>query len=241
MKDERRDAGEPTMISVPQRVLCLVAHPDDLEPQAGGTILRLTDAGSEVHVVHAVTPNLSPDGTPLPDHQSQRETEADQAGSILDIDSSLYLGYDPNDLHHTQSTVQVFDSIVYELAPDLIISHHEIDTQQDHVVMAKIAQTVCRRNHIALWQLSHSFPGGYLSHRPQPNLFVDITSVFDQKMVAVAAYQSQRDRYSGLFENNWLEIIEARDRYYGGMLNQDGLSTTRYAEGFVVSKMVWKE
>ena len=229
------------MISVPERILCLVAHPDDLEPQAGGTIIRFVKAGSEVRIIHAITPDIDAQGGKIEGALDRRRNEARKASIALGTYSAQFLDYHPNDLRHTQATVQVFDNEVAYFDPDLIISHHEVDTQQDHIVMAKIAGTVCRRNRIALWLLSHSFPGGYLPQRPQPNMFVDITSVQEKKMAAISHYESQRKRYDGLQDGNWLEIIEARDRYYGGMLNQDGLSKTSYAEGFVVSKMIWKE
>lgn len=211
------------MIEVPQRVLCLVAHPDDLEPQAGGTIARLTTLGSRVHIIHALVPDYA-----------ERVEEAWHAATTLGatVDTS------PNT---TVINTVAIDRTAKEFTPDLIISHHEIDSHQDHVAVAQLAQTICRRNQIALWQIAHSLPGGYMPHRPQPNLFVDITSTQRMKMAAVSAYRSQVERYTGLFEDNWLEIIEARDRYYGGLLNQDGMTSTRYAEGFVVGKMVWPE
>lgn len=217
------------MISVPERVLCLVAHPDDLEPQAGGTIYRFTSAGSRVHVINAAIPDF-------PDRDSEATNAATLIGATVDNLKAPSLEYNT-------ATISVFDHLTTEFAPDLIITHHDIDSHQDHITVAQVANTVARRNHITVWQLSHSFPSGYLAHRPQPNLFVDITSVHKRKMAAVSMYKSQIARYSGhgLFPDNWLEVIEARDRYFGGMLNQDGHSATRYAEGFVVGKMVWKE
>lgn len=216
------------MISIPSRVLCLMAHPDDLEPQAGGTIARLVIAGSRVHVVHALIPDFP-----------GRDREAQLAAGVLGITVDNSYEITTTELSHSTAMVKHFDQIATEFNPDLIISHHEVDTHQDHVMMARIAQTICRRNQVALWQVAQSVPGGYLAHRPQPNLFVDITSTQATKMAAVKMYRSQVDRYSGLFEDNWLEIIEARDRYYGGLLNQDGMTETKYAEGFVVGKMVW--
>lgn len=228
------------MIGGFKRVLCLVAHPDDLEPQAGGTIIRLVEQGAEVQIAHAITPTIDRHGEFF-EHILEREDEGRAAGHGLGASRVWFMGLDPELFLHTQPNVQVFDKLTRDFEPDLIISHHEVDTQQDHVVMANIAQTVCRRNRINLWQITHSVPGGYLPHRPQPNLFVDITSVHERKMDAVRCYKSQVERYSGLFPDNWLEIIKARDRYYGGLLNLDGHSATRYAEGFVAAKMVWKE
>jgi LmbE family N-acetylglucosaminyl deacetylase len=222
------------VISTPRSVLAIVAHPDDLEPQAGGTILKLRNEGSAVQVVTAVVPHIDRHGADIPGAKATRHREAHEATAGLKVTSHHILDIDPYELAHTQKYVQMVDRIAAGFEPDLVISHSEVDTQQDHVVVAKIAHTVCRKNRIALWQMNHSFPGGLMPAQPQPNLYVDVTKFHAQKMEAVTRYGSQVERYPG-----WLEGIEARDRYYGWMLNQEGKEDTVFAEGFVVQKMVW--
>ena len=49
------------MANQPQRhtVLALMAHPDDAEMCCGGTLIRLADAGCEVHIATATPGDLS--------------------------------------------------------------------------------------------------------------------------------------------------------------------------------------
>lgn len=216
------------------RVMVIVAHPDDCEPQVGGTIARFIHKGATVQHLIAVTPSLAKDASPLQGHKGERTLEAIEAAKVLGVQHTVFLSFDEYALAHTSPTVQVFDKYVLDFAPQLIITHGEVDTQQDHVTVSKIAHTLARKNRIAVWEMGHSFPGGLLPNRPQPNLFVDITAYMGTKMRAVWAYKSQRERYG----RNWTTGIMARDRYYGSMLGLEG-EDVLYAEAFVVAKMVW--
>lgn len=196
---------------------------------------RFVDRGSAVFSIIAVTPSLAKDGSPMFSHKRDRTFETIDAAKSLGVIHTVLLSVDEYSLAHDAKTVQAFDKYVFDFEPDLIITHGQADTQQDHVTVGKIAHTLARKNRIAIWEMSHSFPSGWRVDRPQPNLFVDITKYHDRKMMAVAAYESQIKRYGP----NWMEGIEARDRYYGALLNQEGEAETRYAEAFVVAKMVW--
>jgi N-acetylglucosamine malate deacetylase 1 len=216
------------------RVMVIVAHADDCEPQVGGTIARFIHKGSRVTHLIAVVPSLARDGTPIEGHKGQRTLEAIDAARVLGVHHTVFLAFDEYALAHTSPTVQTFDKYVLDFDPELIITHGEADTQQDHVTVSKIAHTLARKNRIAVWEMGHSFPGGLKTDRPQPNLFVDITAYQQQKMNAVWKYHSQTERYG----SNWTGGIIARDRYYGSMLGLEG-ENVQYAEAFVVAKMVW--
>jgi LmbE family N-acetylglucosaminyl deacetylase len=216
------------------RVMVIVAHPDDGEPQVGGTIARFIHKGATVHHLIAVTPSVAKDASTLEGHKGERTREAIAAAKVLGVQHTVFLSFDEYSLAHTTPAVQTFDKYVLDFAPELIITHGEVDTQQDHVTVSKIAHTLARKNRIAVWEMGHSFPGGLKSDRPQPNLFVDITAYFAQKKQAVHCYKSQIERYGA----NWTGGITARDRYYGSMLGLEG-ENVMYAEAFVVAKMVW--
>lgn len=216
------------------RVMVIVAHPDDCEPQVGGTIARFIHKGAVVHHLIAVVPSLTKDGDPIDGHKGERTLEAIEAAKVLGVHHTVFLAFDEYALAHTAPTVQTFDKYVLAFDPQLIITHGEVDTQQDHVTVSQIAHTLARKNRIAVWEMSHSFPGGMKPNRPQPNLFVDISAYRQQKMNAVWKYQSQIIRYGA----NWTGGIVARDRYYGSMLGLEG-ENVQYAEAFVVAKMVW--
>ena len=209
-------------------VLCVIAHPDDLEPQAGGTVARF--AGIQpVTIVYLCAPTANGDG-----HDQTRETEAAAAALCLGIDDVRFMGWPAEQVSDDYDHIAPVDAICREVAARLIIGHGIDDSQQHHRAAAQIARTLTRRNRIDLWEMDHSFPGGLVDTRPRPNLFVDVTSTYERKLDALACYPSMEGRHPG-----WTEAISARDRYYGWMLNQDGTAETTRAEGFVARKSSW--
>lgn len=195
---------------------------------------RFIHKGAQIMTLIAVVPSLSVDGTPIEGHKGERTLEAINAAKVLGVHHTAFLAFDEYALAHTAPVVQLFDLYAQQFSPQLIITHGEVDTQQDHVTVSHIAHTLARKNRIAVWEMGHSFPGGLKSARAQPNMFVDITAYQQQKMRAVAEYHSQVERYGA----GWVGGISARDRYYGSMLGLEG-EDVLYAEAFVVAKMVW--
>ena len=190
------------------RVMVIVAHPDDCEPQVGGTIARFAHKGAFIHHLIAITPSVARDASTIEGHRGERTLEAIEAAKVLGVHHTVFLSFEEYALTHDMPTIQTFDQYVLDFDPQLIFTHGGIDTHQDHVTVSKIAHTLARKNRIALWEMGHSFPGGLLPNRPQPNLFVDITAYQEQKMRAVFKYRSQVERYGA----NWAGGIKARDR-----------------------------
>jgi LmbE family N-acetylglucosaminyl deacetylase len=71
----------------------------------------------------------------------------------------------------------------------------------------------------------------FINNTVAPNLVVDITEVFEQKMAVLRCYKSQFEREEGSvatpLNNGYLEMVEYRERLFG---QQAGVAC---AEGFV--------
>lgn len=209
-------------------VLCIIAHPDDLEPQAGGTIARLSET-KDVVVVYLCAPQPNGSGVDL-----NREQEAILAGAQLRLTHVEFLRWPAEEVRADFDHISAVDEFCRMVAPTLVIGHGVEDSQQHHREAALIARTLVRRNRIDLWEMDHSMPAGLVDTKPRPNLFVDVTGVYARKMRAVEAYRSLEAKHPGIRDG-----IIARDRYYGFMLNQDGDTAVQYAEGFISRRSVW--
>src|SRR3982751_4790220 len=82
----------------PRRVLAVMAHPDDIEFMAGGTVARWARAGAELHYCLLTDGNS---GSPHPNHTPAtpaplaeiRRAEQRAAGALFDVASYTFLGH----------------------------------------------------------------------------------------------------------------------------------------------------
>ncbi len=184
------------------RSLFMGAHPDDVEISAGGTILTLIDEGWEVWIT-----NTEPTSR-------IRTVESVEAAKIL---GAIYMPYSGD----SRDLVRYWG----DLPIDLFVTPSAVDSHPEHRKAADIGVQLVRGNDVGLWQMNHAIPGSVVP-APQLNHFVRFTiSQATTKYRAIRAHTSQLEAYGQW----WIDVIDARDRYYGLIGNREDLV---YAEGF---------
>lgn len=207
-------------------VLVISAHPDDAEISAGGTILRLVDAGARVGVLDITRGEMGTRGT-----REDRQAEADRATEILGLAWRGNLDQPDGRVEVTIEARETLAKHLRELQPDLVLSHHLDDPHPDHEASARLAKDA--------WYLSGlkhlaKVTGGAAARRPrqlahfmshtqfEPTFVVDIEPVWERKREAVMAYATQLapsdqgdDGKHFLYGVDILERVETRARAYG--------------------------
>jgi LmbE family N-acetylglucosaminyl deacetylase len=204
----------------PLKLLCLGAHPDDIEIGCGGTILRLAAEVPELVVRWIVF-----SGTGL------REVEArSSAAAFLENVSAKQLevlgfhdGYFP---FQGADIKDCFEAIKRDFDPSLILTHWQGDAHQDHRLLAELTHNTFR-DHLVL---EYEIPK-YDGDLGNPTFFVTLTRAqIRQKVETIARhFPSQLGR-------NWFsdETFLAMARLRGiGCNASEGL-----AEAFHVKKIV---
>src|SRR6266700_8342851 len=76
-----------------QRILVIIAHPDDAESYCGGTIARLTAEGREVHYLVVTRGDRGSDDPDMTSERlaSIREQEQRQAAAVLGVQTVTFL------------------------------------------------------------------------------------------------------------------------------------------------------
>ena len=198
-------------------VIAIGAHPDDLEPQIGGTIAKLKSQNADIKMVSvfATATGSSVDG---------RKQEAINAAKILDT-SYIFLDTNPENVNY-RSLVRDIDKLFISEKPDLIFCVNNEDTHQDHRVVGDAVESSCRKNQTSLIFLNQVVPGGV--NTPNLNYFTDISDFQKKKMLSCMSYTSQINKYG----DSWMKAIESRDSYWGFNLGK------RYAEAAYAVKII---
>jgi len=221
-----------------------MAHPDDVDFGAGGTIRSLTDAG--VQVSYAIVTNGDAGGfdpnVPRSEIPGIRQAEQRAAGRELGVDDISFLGYRDGELTVSHELRRDISRVIRQVRPDrMIIQSPERNWERiyashpDHLAAGDAAiQSVYpdARNPFAHTSLlqdegldAWTVPEVWVMGGPNPNLWIDVTEQMPAKLRALRAHDSQtahmddlEDRVSG-----WLRAQAA----------QAGLPEGRLAEAFM--------
>lgn len=199
------------------RVLAFGAHPDDIEIGMGGSIARHASAGDRV-VMAVVT---------IPNNRETRRMEAERAAGVLGADLMI-LDVPLDELNHSRAMVKKFDKILEAVAPDVIYTHWNMDSHQDHNAVSLATITACRENTCAVLMYEQTIPGGIVPWAFRAQSYVDITPHMPMKMASIAMHKSQVRANGDL----WIQGVKGRAMYRGYQINVE------FAESFEVVKSV---
>jgi LmbE family N-acetylglucosaminyl deacetylase len=183
------------------RVLAIGAHPDDIEPQIGGTLCRMANEGADIINISATT-------TLTGATYEVRHSEGKEAAKIIGC-KYLNLEMDQESLDFSRENIKVFDQVILSHDPDLIFTMSSTDSHNDHQSVNKCVISAARKNKCSIIELNQALPGGI--NTPKLNYFSDISKCADKKYQAIECYESQITK----FGPNWLEMIKARDIFWG--------------------------
>lgn len=194
------------------RILAVVAHPDDEVLGLGGTLLRHVKDGDSVHVHIECIDGL-------------RDKERRIAAALvvsewmktgLSFGESPELGYVVPDLFGLPSA-------------DIVYTHFPGDLNRDHRLVAEAVQVACRPPgpDIRYFETPSSTEWG----QPfTPNLFVDIDEHLSRKAAVLARYADEMRPWPHPRSE---QAIRDRARYWGSV------SGFKAAEAFVIGRERW--
>ena len=194
------------------------AHPDDIEPQAGGTIAKLARDGHDVLIVLVVNTGG--------EISNIRKNESINAAKILGA-KIKHLDLVQIDFIFGRKVIQEIDKVIADFNPDQIFTCWEYDSHQDHQIVSKSVLAACRKNNINLLFYEPIIPGGLTAHGFESNYYVDITDTINEKIMSVKAHESQLLKYG----DDWVEAVYGRAKMWGFQIN------TAYAEAFKAVKL----
>ena len=229
-----------------QRVLVVVAHPDDVDFGSAGTIATWTDAGLEVSYCIVTDGDAGGFDRDVPRSAvgGIRQDEQRKAAAVLGVTDIDFLGYSDGRLEVSFELRRDITRVIRRTRPDrVMVQPPDRDLRSvyrshpDHQAAGEAALCAIypdARNPFAHPELLteegldvHTVPEVWvMSGNDRADHYVDITDTFDRKIAALRAHTSQTAHMTDL---------EERLRGWGSMQAQAaGFAEGKLAEGYLV-------
>jgi LmbE family N-acetylglucosaminyl deacetylase len=230
---------------VVERVLVVVAHPDDIDFGAAGTIATFTEDG--LHVTYCIITDGDAGGfdPAVPRHQigGIRQDEQRAAAKAVGVEDVLFLGYPDGRLEVSLDLRRDISRVIRQVRPQrILVQSPERNWERiyashpDHLAAGEAALCAVypdARNpftHLELaaegldaWTVSETW---VMSSGNGANRYIDVTDVFPRKLEALQAHESQTAH---------MEDLEGMLRGWLGMnAHAAGYAEGRLAEAFRV-------
>jgi LmbE family N-acetylglucosaminyl deacetylase len=234
----------PEPIDDAKRVLCVAAHPDDIDFGFAGTVASFVQAG--LHVTYLLVTRGDAGGfddTPREQMPLLREAEQRAAAAAVGVDDLIFFdGYHDGTITVTLELRRDISRVIRQVRPDRILTNSPMRRwdrigagHPDHLAVAEA--TTCAvypdaRNAFAFPELladeglePWTVREMWFVASPNPDYFVDITDVYPRKLAALQAHATQTSHMD----------LDARLRMMlGNAAKEGGLPDGRLAESFSI-------
>lgn len=191
-----------------KRILCIQPHYDDNDIAAAGVLTQLAKNGAELFYLTATDDLMGVVDVSLSDDEAANALKRDQfaAGNIVGVKEQYWLGYPDAGEYNYFALRRDFLKYIRMLKPDFVFApdawltyegHHDhIQTglaAAEAVMFAGLTKIPSSDPSIDAAYEPHSIEGVALYFTREPNTIVDITSTWEEKIVAVRCYEAQFD------------------------------------------------
>ncbi len=230
--------------------LAVVAHPDDIEFVIAGTLIELSDAGYEIHMMNLANGSCGTKVYAKAKIVRIREAEARESARLL---GATYHPPIVNDImvnSHDRHQKRWVGGIIREVRPTILFTHNPEDYMQDHMETCWLAVTAAFCKGMIHYPAAN-YPAGdkippydgevTIYHAPPhglmdgmrsvviPSHFVNIGDVLEKKIAMLRCHKSQQA---------WLAASQGSNEYVRDMIGMAGQlagisgEQWKYAEGF---------
>lgn len=226
-------------------ILAIGVHPDDVELGCSGLLINEIRNGKATGIVDLTQGELGTRGT-----IETRYAEAAAAAAIIGVKVRENLkmrdGFFRNDEAHQMELIRV----IRRYRPEVVIGNILDDRHPDHGRAGHLIADACFLSGLAKIETEdeghpqEKWRPKFVLHYLQdwyhePDLLVDISDVFEQRMESIKAYTTQfnaREQSDGpqtyISTPDFLDSVVARARMFGKRIG------VKYAEGFITEKKI---
>ncbi|MDH7460816.1 bacillithiol biosynthesis deacetylase BshB1 [Chitinophagaceae bacterium 26-R-25] len=228
-------------------ILAIGVHPDDVELGCSGTLINEIKNGKKVGVVDLTQGELGTRGT-----IDTRYTEAAKAAEVMGVHVRENLkmrdGFFKNDEEHQLKLI----SALRKYQPEIVIANILHDRHPDHGRAGHLIADACFLSGLTKVKTNDEDGNPQAKWRPkyvlhylqdwyhEPDLIIDISDVFEQRMKAIEAYGTQffstgeanDEPVTYISTPDFLDSVTARARMLGKRIG------VKYGEGYISEKKI---
>jgi LmbE family N-acetylglucosaminyl deacetylase len=208
--------------TIPQRVLVIVAHPDDIEFGLAGSVARWADAGAWVTycIVTDGAAGSNAPGADLRELARTRQAEQCAAAEVVGVKDVRFLGYPDGVLQATLELRRDLTRLIREIRPDRVVCQdpttiffgEEYLNHPDHRAAGEAALYAVFPSAgtrpifpelLGEGLEPHDIKDLYLTLTEKPTHHVDISSTIDRKIQALLCHATQVNEEVGGWVREW--------------------------------------
>lgn len=206
-------AKKPSEPPAPKRAMSIHAHPDDQEFTVGGTLAKWARAGCEIVTVCITSGGAGSNKYTPPEMTREalvaiREEEQRDAGRILGVKETIYLGYEDGILEPSIPLRRELTRLIRRYRPEAVLTGDPTVryygttymNHPDHRAAADVALDAVfpsAGTRLIFPELlteglePHEVRQVYIHGAERPDTYVDIADTLDVKVAALRAHKSQ--------------------------------------------------
>jgi LmbE family N-acetylglucosaminyl deacetylase len=214
----------PNAVNDAPRILAIHAHPDDIEFQCAGTLLRLKERGCVITLATMTPGDCGSAELGSEEIAAVRRAEAKQSAELLGADYVCLEFRDLSIVHDNDSRRRVTE-VVRRVRPDIVITAPPVDYMSDHEVTSRLVRDACFNASCPNYATHQWDPAPALTKVPclyyvdaiegidwygrrlPTDFIVDVSATFEKKLQMLACHESQRA---------WLRKQHGLDEYLEG-------------------------
>lgn len=193
-----------------KKTLVISPHPDDETIGCGGTILLNTANGNKVVVLVLTDGSGGNPQKKYRDIKIQRKKEAMQSFKKLGVYKHYFLERKDGQLNPDEETVTEVCGIIHSEKPQAILCPWPGETHPDHkasyAIVVKALEEAGIQMDIYLYEIWDAL---------NPNTYVDVTGVIEEKISAIKCYESQLHYFDFVQTTRGLNRYRSLTKLYG--------------------------
>jgi bacillithiol biosynthesis deacetylase BshB1 len=223
-------------------ILCITAHPDDVEIGMGGTVLKHVAQGRSVGLVELTAGELGTRGS-----AEIRKREAAEAAKVLGVKFRYQLGLRDGFFRMDEESLLKVVVALRRHRPRVVLTNAVRDRHPDHGRGASLVAEACflsglRRittEHVGAAQEAWrpvTVLHGVQDRWIDPDLVIDVSAFWDRKMEALQCFRSQFHDPESNEPVSPISVPEFLPTLKGRALEMGRLVGGTYGEGFTVMR-----